>query len=45
METFVSKVAGSDEEKIKLFNLGYEYTGLNTNEGMPIMKKKVVGFD
>lgn len=45
VETYVSKVAGSDEEKIKLLNPGFEYSGLNTNERLPIMRKKVVGLD
>ncbi|HML02094.1 MAG TPA: hypothetical protein VK487_01840 [Candidatus Bathyarchaeia archaeon] len=42
VETYTSKVAVSDDEKLKLVNLGYEYSGLNTKEGLPIMRKKVV---
>jgi integrase len=42
VETYTSKVAVSDDEKLKLVNLGYEYTGMNTKEGLPIMRKKVV---
>jgi site-specific recombinase XerD len=45
VETYVSKVADSDEDRLKLLNLGYEYSGLDTNEGLPIMRKKVVGYD
>jgi integrase len=41
VETYISKVAWTDEEKIKLLNLGFEYAGLNTTDGHPIMRKKV----
>jgi len=41
VETYTSKVAALDDEKLKLLNLGYEYTGMNTKEGLPIMRKKV----
>ena len=40
VETYTSKVAMSDDEKLKLLNLGYEYSGLNTNEGLSTMRKK-----
>ena len=45
VETFTSKVATSDKEKMDLINLGYEYTGLNTADGQPIMRRKALGFD
>jgi hypothetical protein len=45
VKTYVSKVASTDEEKLKLINLGYEYTGISTKEGHPILRRKVIGFD
>ncbi len=45
VKTYVFKVAASDEEKLSLINLGYEYTGICTGEGYPIMRRKVTGFD
>jgi len=37
--TYVSKAATSDEEKLRLINLGYEYTGVSTQEGHPILRR------
>ncbi len=42
---YVTKVANGDREKLRLINFGFEYTGLNTDDGHPIMRKKAVGID